>query len=166
MSLTVCTDTSQWKYHNCSCEKRACVKVTKYDTGIWTNLKYFLKIDWIHLTIQGKFFFIQLWIQIDDWLETNTLKMSCFYAMFCGDAKHVLRIRACSAYIIRTPECGIIRMLFENVNISSYAPSSFGMVSSWRRHMPVYATWQVLISEFSGNSSITDAVQFNHSCEA
>jgi len=57
-------------------------------------------------------------------------KDDLFYAMFCGEAKHVLRIRVCSTYIIGTPECGIIRMLFENVNISSYAASSIGFVSA------------------------------------
>lgn len=52
------------------------------------------------------------------------------YAMFCGEAKNVLCITACSTYIVGTPECGIIFMIFENVNISSYAASSFGLVSS------------------------------------
>jgi hypothetical protein len=54
MSATVCTDSSQWKYHNCSCEKRALVKVTGYRTGMWNTLEYFLKINRIHLTAQER----------------------------------------------------------------------------------------------------------------
>jgi hypothetical protein len=57
-------------------------------------------------------------------------KRRLFYAMFCGESKDVLRITVCSTYITGTPECRTIRMLFENVNISSYAASSFGLVSS------------------------------------
>jgi len=79
----------------------------------------------------GKIYFFHLFMDtIWRMARDQHTKDDLIYAMFCGEAKNVLCITVCSTYIIGTPECGIICMIFENVNISSHAASSFGLVSS------------------------------------
>jgi hypothetical protein len=62
--------------------------------------------------------------------DINTLRMNYFYISFCGDMKHVLRLRVCSSSTAVTCGKGIILMLSANVGIKDTSASIFVLESS------------------------------------
>jgi hypothetical protein len=83
-----------------------------------------------HITIGGAHICIQTTVLYGCYFANgyiNILRLSCFYITFCGQLKHILRLRVCSTFTIITSEHEIILMISANVCISSSSASALGL---------------------------------------
>jgi hypothetical protein len=120
----------------------------------WGTSKYFLAINCIHTTYSRRAQTFPddrpLRMQFCEWPH-HTLRMICFYTTFCGQTKHVLRVKVCSTSKKVTSGHRIILVLSANVGIMSASMSASG---KWSWDSVCCLTgWLLNISWFRGNYS-------------
>jgi hypothetical protein len=72
---TGCTDTGQWRCHNCSCGRRSYENWDCHNRGCW---KYFLKISWIHSSSRRTRICLQTY-NFANCYDIHALRMSCVH---------------------------------------------------------------------------------------
>jgi hypothetical protein len=151
-SPTDCTDTRECRCHNWTCETRAVENFTWYRTIIGTiPTEGPRSTSWQSAHICFQMIVLYGCNFANDYI--NTLRISSCYITFCGQRKHVFRLRVWSTSTTVACGHGIIFMLSANLVIKSASFTAFGLESSRTLSWAQCST----ISWFSGNHSTGDA---------
>jgi hypothetical protein len=100
-------------------------------------------------------------MQFDNSYDINTLWMSSFYIIFCGQMQHPVCMRMCSSSTTVTSVHGINLM-----GISSASASAVVLESQGQCHWLLSATWLISNMWFSENCSTGAAWSCTSRCEA